>query len=118
MARLTQRRVEAGVATAFAGTIDRILAQLDALRADAKGVRGDGRERVVETLAALDREMLIAASAALDAAGLAAVKAEAARELEPFKARMSPDAFAQAAQAAADRLIRERARLPVIRVDE
>jgi hypothetical protein len=118
MARLTQRRVEAGVAAAFAGTIDRILARLDALRADAKGVRGDGRERVVEALAALDREMLDAASAALDAVTLAAVKAEAARELDPFRARMSPDAFAQAAQAAADRLIRERARLPVIRVDE
>jgi hypothetical protein len=118
MARLTQRRVDAGIASAFADAIDRILARLDALRADAKGVRGEQRELLVEALAGLDREMLEAAAGALDAPAIAAVRAEAARELDPFRARMAPDAFAQAAQAAADRLIRERARLPVIRVDE
>jgi hypothetical protein len=118
MARLTQRRVDAGVASAFADAIDGILSRLDALRADAKGLRGEGRERVVEALASLDRELLDAASAALDAAALAAVRGEASRELEPFRARMAPEAFARAADAAAERLIRERARLPVIRVDE
>jgi len=47
MARLTQRRVDAGVASAFAEAIDGILARLDTLRADAKGARSDARDRVV-----------------------------------------------------------------------
>lgn len=118
MARLTQRRVDGGGGAALGEAIDRILGRLDALRADAKGLRGDARERVVMALGALDRELLDGAAAALDAAALAAVRAEGARELEAFRARMAPEAFGQAADAAADRLIRERMRLPVIRVDE
>jgi hypothetical protein len=118
MARLTQRRVESGVASGFGDAIDRILGQLDALRAEAKGARADARERVLATLALLDREMLEAAGASLDAATHASVRAEAARELEPFRSRMAPDAFTRAADAATDRLIRERVRLPTIRVDE
>jgi hypothetical protein len=118
MARLTQRRVEAGMASVFAEATDRILARLDAMRAEAKGARSDVRERIVATLAGLDREMLDAATSALDADALASVRAEAARELDPFRSRMAPDAFARAADAAMDRLIRERARLPTIRVDE
>jgi hypothetical protein len=118
MARLTQRRVEAGLASTFADAIDRLLAQLDALRADAKGARHDTRDRLVAALAALDRALLDAASAALDAPALAALRADAARELEPFRSRMPPDAFARAADAATDRLIRARARLPIVRVDE
>jgi hypothetical protein len=115
---LTQRRLDAGIGGAFAEAIDRILGRLDALRAEAKGARLEARERVVAALADLDREMIEAASAALDHAGRAAVRAEAERELEPFRARMAADAFARAVDAAVDRLVRERGRLPVVRVDE
>jgi hypothetical protein len=118
MARLTQRRVDVGGATSLGAAIDTILARLDTLRADAKGLRGDARERVVATLAGLDRELLDASVASLDAAALSAVRAEAGRELEPFRSRMPPVAFARASEAATDRLVRERLRLPVIRVDE
>jgi hypothetical protein len=118
MARLTQRRVDVAGGSALGDAIDRILGQLDALRADAKGLRGDARERVVAGLGVLDRVLLDGAAAALDAAALAAVRAEAARELEAFRSRMAPAAFDQAAEAAADRLMRERLRLPTIRVDE
>jgi len=46
------------------------------------------------------------------------VRVEAGRELEPFRSRMGGDDFARAVGAATDRLVRERLRLPVIRVDE
>ncbi len=118
MARLTQRRVEAGIASAFGDVIDRILAQLDMLRAEAKGARHEARARVVEALAGLDRTLLDAAIAALGRPALAAARAEAARELEPFRSRMSADAYARAIDAAMDRLIRDQARLPIVRVDE
>jgi hypothetical protein len=118
MARLTQRRIEAGVASAFGDVIDGILAQLDILRAEAKGARQETRARVVEALALLDRTLLDAAIAALDPPALAAARAEAVRELEPFRSRMSADAYAPGIEAAMDRLIRDRTRLPIVRVDE
>jgi hypothetical protein len=118
MARLTQRRVDVGGATALGGAIDGILGRLDVLRGEAKGLRGEAREQVVAALAGLDRELLDAAAAGLDAATLAAIRVEAGRELEPFRSRMAGDDFARAVSAATDRLVRERLRLPVIRVDE
>src|SRR5689334_9203856 len=118
MARLTQRRVDVGGATGLGGAIDGILGRLDALRGDAKGSRGEAREQVVAALAGLDRELLEAAAAGLDAPTLAGVRVEAGRELEPFRSRMGGDDFARAVSAATDRLVRERLRLPVIRVDE
>jgi hypothetical protein len=118
MARLTQRRVDVGGATGLGGAIDGILGRLDALRGEAKGLRGEAREQVVAALAGLDRELLDAAAAGLDAPTLAGVRVEAGRELEPFRSRMGADDFARAVSAATDRLVRERLRLPVIRVDE
>jgi len=118
MARLTQRRVEAGVASTVGATIDQLLAQLDTLRADAKGARNETRARLVSTLATLDRTLLDAVIASLDAAAVAALRADARRELEPFQSRMSPEALARAVEAATDRLLRERQRLPIIKADE
>jgi hypothetical protein len=118
MARLTQRRVEAGVASTVGATIDQLLAQLDTLRAEAKGARNETRARLVSTLATLDRTLLDAVIASLDAAAVAALRADARRELEPFQSRMSPDALARAVEAATDRLLRERQRLPIIKADE
>jgi hypothetical protein len=118
MARLTQRRVDVGAAAALGQAIDAILGRLDALRAAAKGIRGEAREQVVASLAGLDRELIDSAMAAMEAATLAAVRTEAGRELEPFRARMTGDDFARAVGAATDRIVRERMRLPVIRVDE
>ena len=44
----------------------------------------------------------------------AALRREAEAELQPFRARMPQDAFEQSLAACADRLLRERARLPVL----
>lgn len=49
---------------------------------------------------------------------LGELRAEAARELEPFRTRLSPDAFRAATETALDRLLRERWRLPSLSLDE
>jgi hypothetical protein len=115
MARLTQRRMDSG--PRLGDVIDRVLGELDTMRAGARGVRGDARAAVIERLAAIDRELMTAARAALDAPALEELRREAARELEPFRSRMPADAFRDTSEAALERLVRERWRLPSLRPD-
>jgi len=69
---------------------------------------------VVERLAALDAAMLAAARSQTDAALLQAFRHEAAEELAPFRDRLQQDVYDQAIESAVDRLLRDRAQLPVI----
>jgi hypothetical protein len=114
LARLTQRRLDAGIAPVLGEAIDRLLAALDALRPRAHGARGEQREEVRRALDALDRELLDAARAACAAEELARIDVEARRDLQPFRERMPAAAFEQAVSAAAARLLRESARVPEI----
>jgi hypothetical protein len=114
LARLTQRRLDAEIAPVLAEAIDRLLPALDALRPRAYGARGEQREEVRRALDALDRTLLDAARAASPTEALARIDAEARRDLQPFRDRMPAAAFEQAVSAAADRLIRESARVPEI----
>jgi hypothetical protein len=116
MARLTQRRVEVGTGSELGATIDRVLSELDTLRAGARGVRSEARAALSERLAALDRALIDAARAALDADTLRGLRAEAARELEPFRSRLAADAWQAATEAALDRLVRDRWRLPDVKI--
>lgn len=111
MARLTQRRVDSNLGP-LGEIIDRVLGELDTLRAGARGARQDARAEVLARLTAIDRALLDAARATLDAAALTDLRREAQRELEPFRSRMTPDAWRDATEAALDRLVRERCRLP------
>ncbi len=115
MARLTQRRMDSGPRLGEA--IDRVLGELDTMRAGARGARNDARAALIDRLAAIDRDLMIAAREALDASALEDLRREAARELEPFRSRMPADAFRETSEAALDRLIRERWRLPSVRPD-
>lgn len=115
MARLTQRRMDSG--PALGEVIDRVLGELDTMRGGARGVRSDARTAVIDRLTAIDRELMTAARAALDAAALDDLRREAARELEPFRSRMPAEAFRETSDAALERLIRERWRLPSLRPD-
>ncbi len=94
--------------------IDRVAHELEEARADARGVRGDRRRQLVDRLTALDRELLEHARAALDEAAREELTREADAELAPFKAGMTADVFARARDAALDRLVRDRFRLPTI----
>jgi hypothetical protein len=54
------------------------------------------------------------ARARCEAELLQQIEAEAEDELAPFRERMAPPVFERSRRAAADRLLRERRRLPVI----
>jgi hypothetical protein len=112
--RLTSARSGGSLGPTFDVLIDRVADELETARSDARGVRGERRRQIVERLAALDRELLLEARAATDENALDALRREADTELAPFKGGMSADAFARAREAAIDRLVRERYRLPTI----
>lgn len=115
MARLTQRRMDSGAK--LGEVIDRVLGELDTMRAGARGVRSDARATVIDRLTVIDRELMTVAREALDSSALEDLRREAARELEPFRSRMPADAFRETSEAALERLIRERWRLPSLRPD-
>ena len=108
--RLTSARAAGRLDAAFDDLLDRVAREMEA----ARGARGAKRQALVERLAALDRELIDAARAALDEVSRAALGREAEEELAGFRAAMDPDAFARAREAAIDRLVRERAGLPTI----
>lgn len=112
--RLTSARAGGALGESFDDLIDRAARELDAARADARGLRGAARDRLIDRLGALDRELLQHARLALDEAAVAALTREAEAELEPFRLGMSSEAFARARDGAIDRLVRERFRLPTV----
>jgi hypothetical protein len=112
--RLTSARSGGSLGPAFDALIDRVADELETARSDARGVRGERRRQLVDRLAALDRELLLEARAATDEGTLEALRREADTELAPFKAGMAADALTRAREAAMDRLVRERYRLPTI----
>jgi hypothetical protein len=108
--RLTSARASGVLDATFDDLLDRVSREFD----QARGIRGDKRQALLERLAALDRELLEAARATLDEATRAALAREAEDELAPFRGGMAPDAFARARESAIDRLVRERMGLPTI----
>jgi hypothetical protein len=112
--RLTQARVDGSLGDEFDALIDRAAAELDAARGKAGGLRGEARQALLDRLAVLDAEIVQQARAALDEGARLALAREAEGELAGFKSGMTAEAFARAREAAIDRLVRERARLPTI----
>jgi hypothetical protein len=112
--RLTAARATGSLGDEFDGIIDRVARELDAARAEARGVRGDARQALIARLTSLDDDLLSAARSSLDPAVVAALTHEANDELAAFRERMAADAFARALDGAVTRLIRERLNLPTI----
>lgn len=112
--RLTAARAGGALGEPFDDVIDRVAGELDAARAEVRGVRGAARQRLIERLAALDQELLQRAHASVDESVRAEIAREAEKELAPFRLGMAPDAFARARAGAIDRLVRDRFRLPTI----
>jgi hypothetical protein len=112
--RLTQARVNGSLGDEFDALIDRAAAELDAARAKAGGLRGEARTALLDRLAALDAEVVTQARATLDEGARSALAREAEDELAGFKSGMTAEAFARAREAAIDRLVRERVKLPTI----
>jgi hypothetical protein len=113
VARLVARH--APRSAAFEQYLERLLSELDRLSADAGHARGEARATIVERLAALDRELIEAATAEVEPDAAARAQQEAAAEIAPFGSRMAPDVRARALHAAYERLIRESLGLPTLR---
>jgi hypothetical protein len=112
IARLTSLR--AGDDRAFGSTIDAVVRELDAARAGAKSLRGEARGQLLERLRTLEQELGQAARSRFDEATLREIETEAESELAPFRDRMPADAYQRARIACVDRIVRSRARLPVL----
>jgi len=112
VARLTALR--AGEDRSLDATADALVRELDTMRAGARGVRGEARQTLLDRLRQMDRELLEAARVHTDAIHLADLDAEAGRELEPFRDRLTHEAYERSHRASVDRLIRERKRLPTM----
>jgi hypothetical protein len=112
IARLTMLR--GGADRRLDDVLERIVRELDAARAATKSLRGSARQAFIDRLAALDRELLDAARSRSEPAVILELTREAEVELAPFRDRMPRDAYEQATRACVDRLLRERARLPVV----
>jgi hypothetical protein len=110
--RLTALRASGGAN--LSEIVDALVAELDAARAGAKGLRGEARRQLLDRLQALDARLLSAMRDRVDGATLTALDAEARTELAPFRDRMPPDAYERAHAACIDRLIRDRFSLPVV----
>jgi hypothetical protein len=111
--RLSEARANS-LGAEFDVLIDRVARELDDVLADGRSIRGARRRQVLDRLAALDHELVQQARATLDDARRADLAREADTELAPFRSGMAPDAFARAHDAAIDRLVRQRLRLPTI----
>ena len=112
VARLTSLR--AGDGRPLDTILEELVRELDAARGRARSLRGDARQTFVERLRVLDEHLVATARGGCGAEMLQELGAEADRELAPFRARMPDEAYAQSRNAAVNRLVRERLRLPVI----
>jgi hypothetical protein len=115
IARLTSLR--SGDDRSLDEPIDRVVRELDVARTGAKHLRGAAREQFLARLREIDADMLGAVRTLTAPDSLGALEQAADLELAPFRERMPRDAYEQSRRAAVDRLLRERARLPVIAFD-
>lgn len=103
-----------GITPAWDAALDDAVRALDAIHPAARRVRGDARDHLLADLAAMDRRLLDAARAAAPPDVVAAAAREADGELEPFRGRLSFEAFAVAHRRCADRLLRDALHLPTV----
>jgi hypothetical protein len=113
-ARLTVLRGSDKLGGTADAALDAAVRSLEGLASAADHARGDARQQVLNALAEVERHLFDAIDHGLSETTRERDRGEAAAELAPFRARMSPDAYQQAFRAAIVRLRRERYGLPEI----
>lgn len=98
----------------FRDEINRALEQVMAVRDAVKGSRGAARDTHLARLPEIDVALMAAAHAAMTPEALAPIQQDAERDLEPFRSRLSPEAWAQAVAVTVDRGVRGHFGLPEI----
>lgn len=94
-----------------------VASELGAELDSPRSIRGDARQRLTDRLTTLDAEMMRAAHEACEPALGDELRRAAEEELQAYRGRMPEAAFESAVRAAASSLLRERFRLPLIRLD-
>ena len=114
---LAARRAEPSVTESFGQILERAADGVIALTRVSSPVRGDARVRTLSRLEELDGAMMRAVREQCGPAALCALRQEAAEQLVPFRDRMMVEAYERSLEAAVDRLIRERERLPTLTLE-
>jgi hypothetical protein len=109
--RLTALRT-GGLPPAWDAALDDTVRRLDAIHPASRRARGEARDRILAELEVLDSRLLDAARSSAPPDTVAAASREADLELEPFRDRLSADAFAAAHRRCADRMLRAELHLP------
>jgi hypothetical protein len=112
LARLTVLRGSDQAGPSLGAALDAAVRGLDALRPDAARARGEARDEVMRRVAEIEETLASAAVSQLDPADRAVLEREADAELEPFRSRMSDEAFRQSRRQAVQRLVRQHFGLP------
>jgi hypothetical protein len=112
--RLTDCLASGAVGGDLERAIDRAVTELGDARAASRGLRGEARAAFIARLQAIDAELLASARAATPRDVLDALTVEAGHELASFRERMPVEDYARAVEAATNKLLRERLRLPEI----
>ncbi len=116
LTRLGARATEPDLPAELVALIAEIRQELTPWMARVKGLRGEPRQRLLERLAELDASLLETARRGLAPGRLDDFVRAAASELEPFRDRMQPEAFARSLSAETDRQVRDGLRLPRLAV--
>lgn len=91
--------------------------ELGRLEQEAPRLRGAARGAALERLRVLDGEMLAVAQREADSVVVHECRRRARLDLQPFAARLAPEALAASVDQAAARLLREALKLPVIALE-
>jgi hypothetical protein len=86
--------------------VNRVLDQVMIIRDAVKGSRGAAREGHLASLPDLDRALMAAAHQAMTPEALTPIRQDAVRDLEPFRGRLTADAWDQAIAVTMDRGVR------------
>ena len=114
IARLTALRTSSGRHVIAEATIDDAVRRLDELAARAERARGAARAAVVASLEEIDASLLSAAEQGVTPGQLADLRAQAERDLAPFRERMPADSYRATCRAAFLQLLRTEAQLPTL----
>jgi hypothetical protein len=115
--RLTALRTGPSPSSTWDAVLDDVVRRLDAIHPAARSARGQARDEVVAELAALDAILIDGVRGTVDESTAADMAREADGELDPFRGRMTPEAYRAAHQRCTDRILRERLALPVLTID-
>jgi hypothetical protein len=112
--RLSRVAGRTDVPSSLVESLTMLLDAVSSLREEAKAARPGGSIELSGRLPPLDGQMMTAVRRAAPPEMLDALTKEAAHDLSPFQARLTPEAWRQAVDLTVDRLLRDRFGLPTI----